>query len=561
VYHVRYGGSCSSRSFCTDRTIVIERIGKFFSLGERVALSNFIGFRTCSALLIAICIFLASIGVYITLSYGLKLNDDVLWLIVNSHAFFGIEESTNLQSRVASLLFSQDRIVEASRFDLRSQSLYLYPIYSIVSRFFQLLLYPGLTANIISFEFYVSSVIICTSYAVSAVISLLVVFVVFVSCGNTGLFSLATLFALYAVSPIIELQYSTFYLMSHYDFSTALEDLFSILLKPGHEFSIFGYSGRSHFSLLLLAIFASRWSGMHVTAYSLALLGLFLHVPYGVMCISILGILDSLRGSKFCFVAIAIVCAKASVDVWISSRHAQGSVYGSVNFLPLAATLGIIVGVFCVSKWIVRSFSCRDPSKIRGITNNQIAFLQSIFRYDHFGRIEATLILLIFAFSFPVLFFGRPYIGQFFNKTVLNSETGPVLVEYDQFHVRIATMFLPAVLYWVFLCTIRWYDHSTKPSILSVEPSKYHQRVLLVCWSLCFLALVIFSSHEAIKITATKSPFFSLAYAGRILDEKSNSVVFDAAIVDEEVVYWSILESLFGKESAIESMISDLEPR
>lgn len=115
-----------------------------------------------------------------------------------------------------------------------------------------------------------------------------------------------------------------------------------LLLRPGPQFSPLAFTPRSHFTLLLIGLFALRWSKHHFAAYGLLLVLSFYHLSAsGLLLVMLVGIDILIRPRIFRSIPVAGVVALTTA-VFLYRENMWEHLFGN-GLVPLIAAAGIIV--------------------------------------------------------------------------------------------------------------------------------------------------------------------------------------------------------------------------
>lgn len=170
-------------------------------------------------------------------------------------------------------------------------------VYLAVSRAFK----GMLDLNQTLYPLYLSQVVVFGLTAAMALSVVCVVLLVRLTRRPLHMWALAFTVLLYGLSEFLPVQQNSFAtLLVHDGFGGVMAHLGQLLVRPGPQFSPLGFTPRGHFALLMIAVFALRWSNRYGVGY-LLLMGLsFVHLSTSaVILLALLGVDLFLRPSVF----------------------------------------------------------------------------------------------------------------------------------------------------------------------------------------------------------------------------------------------------------------------
>ncbi len=277
-------------------------------------------------------------------SQGVRGTDDNLIFYMGGLNVFHAEALERLNDRAIALFEKKGTDPHAMmRLRLHKVSLneYVLPgtIYYGVSRVLKTLfgrvpdLYPLFLSQSIVFGFFLTFLL-----------TLLVLLGVFAFI-NRPLFiwALGLTLGLYGLSELLPLRYNSYATILMHD---SLGGIFThtkdLLLRPGSQFSPLAFTPRSNFTLLLIGLFALRWSKHYLAAYGLLLVLSYYHLSAsGLVLVMLVGIDLVVRPQVFRSIPVAGAVALTTAvflyreNMW---EHLLGKGLG-----PLMAAAGIII--------------------------------------------------------------------------------------------------------------------------------------------------------------------------------------------------------------------------
>lgn len=277
-------------------------------------------------------------------SQGVRGTDDNLIYYMSGLNVFHGEALDQLNDR-AIWLFEQKGADKHAMMRLKlhkvSLSEYALPgtIYYGVSRILKTLFgpTPGL------YPFFLSQSIVF-GFFLTFVLTFLVLIGVFLFIKRPlFIWALGLTLGLYGLSELLPLRQNSFATILMHD---SLGGIFAhtrdLLLRPGSQFSPLAFTPRSNFTLLLMSLFALRWSKHHLAAYGLLFVLSFYHLSAsGLLLVMLVGIDILIRPQIFRSIPVAGVVALTTA-VFLYRENMWEHLLGK-GLVPLIAAAGIIV--------------------------------------------------------------------------------------------------------------------------------------------------------------------------------------------------------------------------
>jgi hypothetical protein len=255
------------------------------------------------------------------------------------------------------------------------------------------------------------------------------------------LWALALTVLLFSLSEYLPIKGNAFAtILANDKFGDVLAHLGHLLVRPGPQFSPIGFTPRAHFSLLMIAIFALRWSNRHDMGY-LLLIGLsFVHLSTSALILFALLAVDIfLRPSMFKKPQTAALILLAAI--LILSRQTMWKLMGENGPVILAGAgvfaLLIGVGLFLpvIRRSITMVYSKFAPVRNWLMGSNKIAA-------DLRVLIIGWIITFLALFAIITVFEPFDPLSRFYF--------------WGRLHGRVATILWPSVVFGLFVqCGLR----------------------------------------------------------------------------------------------------------
>lgn len=462
-------------------------------------------------------------------SQGVRGTDDNLIFYMSGLNVFQGDALDQLNDRAISL-FEQKGADEHAmmRLKLHKVSLneYALPstIYYGVSRILKTLfdpipdIYPLFLSQSIVFGFFLTFVL-----------TLLVLIGVFVFI-NRPLFiwALGLTLGLYGLSELLPFKQTPFATILIHD---SLGGIFAhtrdLLLRPGAQFSPLAYTPRSNFTLLLIGLFALRWSKRHLAAYGLLLVLSFYHLSAsGLLLVMLVGIDILIRPQIFRSIPVAGVVALTTA-VFLYRENMWEHLLGKA-LVPLMAAAGIIVligGIMAAPA--VRRRILGPDSYYAHIQN---ALLKS-------GNVAADMILIVAAWLVSVV---AIYILIRQMDLTVFSNWSEAFYFWGRVNGRLMTLLFPSVVFGFCLLLlarmarsdffrIRRAGHAVFPIVVGVM-------TMIVVWH----SARVVAKHQVLPLVATG--FFK---AERLL-QQGTMPQLKAMGFSETLLYYAFSKSIDG---------------
>lgn len=248
-------------------------------------------------------------------------------------------------------------------------------IYLAISRAFKGLF----DLNQTLYPLYLSQVIVFGLTASMALSVVCVVLLVRITRRPLHLWALAFTVLLFALSEYIPVQSNSFAtLLMHDGLGNVMAHLGQLLVRPGPQFSPLGFTPRGHFALLMIAVFALRWSNRYGMGY-LLLMGLsFVHLSTSaVVLLALLAVDLFLRPSVFrkpqtaAIVLLSLIVVMGRQTMWQLLGENLPLVLGGVGAFSLLMLA--VWGVPSLRRSLASTFCWLSPIRNWFIGTNKTA--------------------------------------------------------------------------------------------------------------------------------------------------------------------------------------------
>ncbi len=193
------------------------------------------------------------------------------------------------------------------------------------------------------------------------------------------LWALAATMVLFVLSEFIPVAANSFAtLLVNDSVGAVLGHLGQLLVRPGPQFSPLGFTPRSHFALLMIAVFALRWSNRHHLGYALILVLSFVHLSTSALILLTLLAVDVfVRPQIFMQRKVAVITAITTVVVM--SRQTMWQLLGDA--WPILAVAAAIIVIAAMAIWkapglqsaLAKPFGWLTPVRRKIVGRNKIA--------------------------------------------------------------------------------------------------------------------------------------------------------------------------------------------
>jgi hypothetical protein len=264
-------------------------------------------------------------GFYACANADFRASDDNLWLYVAAHKLRSDAVATQEAGLIKALETAGYRGEGLDRMTMRQTYDRNY--------FAALALYPlGYAFVPIQSDHYATSLMlrVAAGFAASMGMVSLVLLLVVARLGNPRL---AWATALGLAFCLIGLSGEGFYFILRPS-DTLLPFLFHAVVDPGPQFSLFGFTPRSQFAIVMLAAFLLRWQAWHSGSYALLLLAMLFHQSHGGFMMAVLlgmdvlwrgwGLLREKRTLALIALMVALFCVRESLWRYIGWQAGAG---------------------------------------------------------------------------------------------------------------------------------------------------------------------------------------------------------------------------------------------
>lgn len=462
-------------------------------------------------------------------SIGVRGTDDNLFFYMSGLNLFHGDALDQLNDR-AITLFEQKGADQHAMMRLRlhkvSLNEYALPstIYYGVSRILKPLfdpvpgLYPLFLSQSIVFGFFLTFVL-----------TLLVLIGVFVFIKRPlFIWALGLTLGLYGLSELLPLNGNPFATILMHD---SLGGIFAhtgqLLLRPAPQFSPLSFTPRSNFTLLLIGLFALRWSKHDLAAYGLLLVLSFYHLSSsGLILVMLVGIDILIRPRIFRSIPVTgMVVLTAAVFLYRENmwEHLLGN--GLTPLIAIAGIVALIGGIMAAPA--VRRRILGPDSYYARIQN---ALLKR-------GRVTADMILIVAAWLVSVV---AIYILIRQMDLTVFSNWAEAFYFWGRVNGRLMTLFFPSVVFGLLLLLlarmvrsnffrIRQVGHAAFPIVVGVM-------TMIVVWD----SSKAVAKHKVLPVVAMG--YFK---AERIL-ERGTMPQLKAMGFSETLLYYAFSKSVDG---------------
>ena len=316
-------------------------------------------------------------------------------------------------------------------------------------------------------------------------LTLLLLTGVFIRVGTPILiWALGLTVGLYGLSEFLPLQSNSYGTILMHD---SLGGIFAhsrdLLLRPGAQFSPLAFTPRSHFTLLLIGLFALRWRRQHAAAYGLLLVLSFYHLSAsGLLIVMLVGIDLLVRPEIFRIRSVAAI-ASLTTALFLYRENMWEFLLGRGLTVLIIVGIALLASVGLIMVPAVRKNLFGATSIYRRIQSLLVAR----------GAIAADLILIVTAWIVSVIAI------YFLIQTLdLKSFAGwsEAFYFWGRVNGRIMTLLMPSVVFGCFVLTLARLARSNMFSIRRIG-----HVMMPVIVGVIALAVV---SHSAQVVAKTK---------------------------------------------------------
>lgn len=163
------------------------------------------------------------------------------------------------------------------------------------------------------------------------------------------LWALAATVTLFALSEFVPINANSFAtLLVNDSFGGVISHLGQLLVRPGPQFSPLGFTPRSHFALLMIAVFALRWANRYDVGYLIILVLSFVHLSTSALILLTLLIVDAFIRPHI-FARKKLLTIVALTIAVVMSRQTMWQLLG--DSWPVLAAVGVFCGLVGIAIW------------------------------------------------------------------------------------------------------------------------------------------------------------------------------------------------------------------
>ena len=485
-----------------------------------------------------ICLIGGLAGHHVFLAKGNFATDDALLFYMSGLNIVHGEKLEELNQRAIDYYTAQ-RTGEHESFRLKFRKDYLneytFPgaVFFGVSRIFKPLfdsiskLYPLFLTEVVAFSFALCFILL---------FSLLLIII-----RSTGqplfCWALAATLILFGFSELLPVQGHNFPIIILPDnLRDALQRLGELLLRPGHEFSPLSFAPRNNFALLMIGVFALRWTDRHLHAYVLLFFLSLVHLGTSGLLWALLVFVDLLlrphlfrRPAVLGVVALTGAVFFARETMWevVGERALTVAAAGAALFVLLGLLLAVPQLRQPVARLGERYRSVRGALLRRGDVAADIIVITIFWLVTVSITYLVTYLFIVYVKPFPQFQF---------------------LYFWGQLHGRLLLAIWPSVVFALALLSLRWAAarHDAQGRNFTVWIASV---ALLPALALAWHSVSIPWAAEALPLAAEK---FGRA---EIRLHKGPMTRIRPLSFDELVLYYAISKSVDTDEDALRLIV------